>query len=218
MLIRCENCSTVYQLDENVLPASGAPVQCTRCQHVFTAYPPQAAGRTLTSFAPVDASALPDASGASPVPKGGTATFAPPPASAPPPAFSPLPPPPPPKGTLGSFSPLAGTNPRQTAPAIAPAPQPAPAPAATLPATKPAVSAAPARPAPQPHSPATPVRDPRNDTLTRFAAHVRRSQRWKWLGPLIAVGALAIAIGIYRMASSRIDPRAVKKRDRKSVV
>ena len=50
MHIRCERCSTVYELDERVLPPGGAPVQCTRCQHVFHAFPPQAAGRTLPMF------------------------------------------------------------------------------------------------------------------------------------------------------------------------
>lgn len=41
MLISCEKCSTTYDLDETLLPVAGAPVQCTRCQHVFTAYPPR---------------------------------------------------------------------------------------------------------------------------------------------------------------------------------
>lgn len=41
MLISCEKCSTTYTLDEALIPASGAPVQCTRCSHVFTAYPPR---------------------------------------------------------------------------------------------------------------------------------------------------------------------------------
>ena len=45
-MIRCERCSTLYELDEGLLLPSGSPVQCTRCQHVFTAYPPNAAGRT----------------------------------------------------------------------------------------------------------------------------------------------------------------------------
>ncbi|HET8542168.1 MAG TPA: zinc-ribbon domain-containing protein, partial [Anaeromyxobacter sp.] len=47
MVIRCERCSTLYELDESVLSPSGSQVQCTRCQHLFTAYPPRAAGRTL---------------------------------------------------------------------------------------------------------------------------------------------------------------------------
>lgn len=47
MVIRCERCSTLYELDEKVLSSSGSQVQCTRCQHVFTAHPPTAPGRTL---------------------------------------------------------------------------------------------------------------------------------------------------------------------------
>ena len=38
--IRCERCATVYELDEARLPAAGALVKCTRCQHVFRATPP----------------------------------------------------------------------------------------------------------------------------------------------------------------------------------
>jgi len=45
--IRCERCSTTYELDEALLAPEGSPVQCTKCQHVFTAVPPRAAGRTL---------------------------------------------------------------------------------------------------------------------------------------------------------------------------
>ena len=40
MLIRCEKCSTLYELDEKLLPPQGAPVQCSKCQFVFKAYPP----------------------------------------------------------------------------------------------------------------------------------------------------------------------------------
>ncbi|MFT3916177.1 MAG: zinc-ribbon domain-containing protein [Anaeromyxobacteraceae bacterium] len=50
MLIRCERCSTVYELDETVLAPEGAPVQCTKCENVFVAYPPRAAGRTLVGL------------------------------------------------------------------------------------------------------------------------------------------------------------------------
>lgn len=42
MLISCEKCATTYVLDEKLIPASGAAVQCTRCSHVFTAFPPRA--------------------------------------------------------------------------------------------------------------------------------------------------------------------------------
>jgi predicted Zn finger-like uncharacterized protein len=40
VLIRCEKCTTLYELDEKLLPPQGAPVQCSKCQYVFTAYPP----------------------------------------------------------------------------------------------------------------------------------------------------------------------------------
>jgi predicted Zn finger-like uncharacterized protein len=39
VLIRCEKCSTTYELDERRIPPGGAPVQCSRCEHVFRAYP-----------------------------------------------------------------------------------------------------------------------------------------------------------------------------------
>jgi predicted Zn finger-like uncharacterized protein len=38
--IRCDRCATVYELEEKRLPAGGALVKCTRCQHVFRAAPP----------------------------------------------------------------------------------------------------------------------------------------------------------------------------------
>jgi predicted Zn finger-like uncharacterized protein len=47
VVIRCERCSTLYELDEALLSPAGSQVQCTRCQHIFTAFPPRAAGRTL---------------------------------------------------------------------------------------------------------------------------------------------------------------------------
>lgn len=40
MRIRCERCATIYELDERRLPAHGALVKCTRCDHVFRAAPP----------------------------------------------------------------------------------------------------------------------------------------------------------------------------------
>jgi predicted Zn finger-like uncharacterized protein len=38
--IRCERCSTIYELDPARLSPGGTPVQCTRCRHVFRAFPP----------------------------------------------------------------------------------------------------------------------------------------------------------------------------------
>jgi len=55
VLIRCDKCSTVYELDEKLLPAGGAPVQCSRCQYVFTAYPAPAAARPAPTPVPTPA-------------------------------------------------------------------------------------------------------------------------------------------------------------------
>ena len=55
MRIQCERCSTTYELDESRLPPSGAPVQCTRCQHVFRAFPPGAGGKTWIGQPPAPA-------------------------------------------------------------------------------------------------------------------------------------------------------------------
>ncbi len=52
MIIRCQRCSTTYELDEALLAPAGSPVQCTRCQHVFTAFPPDAARSVAAVAAP----------------------------------------------------------------------------------------------------------------------------------------------------------------------
>jgi predicted Zn finger-like uncharacterized protein len=68
VLIRCEKCSTLYELDDNLVPPQGAPVQCSKCQFVFKAYPaaPQplapeqdvAANEPAPEAEPADAPAL----------------------------------------------------------------------------------------------------------------------------------------------------------------
>lgn len=52
MLIRCEKCSTLYELDEGRLPPQGAPVQCSKCQFVFKAYPPSTQAPPAASSRP----------------------------------------------------------------------------------------------------------------------------------------------------------------------
>jgi len=78
VIIRCERCSTMYDLDESLLAPGGSQVQCTKCQHVFVALPPRSAGRTLQGVP------------AQPPPAEAKAATAPPPparpASPPPPA------------------------------------------------------------------------------------------------------------------------------------
>ena len=51
MLISCEKCSTTYVLEDAVIPPQGAPVQCTRCGHVFTARHPAASPETKPNTA-----------------------------------------------------------------------------------------------------------------------------------------------------------------------
>lgn len=50
MQIACEKCSTVYTLDDRLLPPGGAPVQCTRCGHVFTAVPDSSMQKTALNM------------------------------------------------------------------------------------------------------------------------------------------------------------------------
>lgn len=72
LIIRCERCSTLYELDESLLAPEGSDVQCARCQHVFRAHPLGAAGQTLQGVPaaeaapPVSASVPPDAPPAPP--------------------------------------------------------------------------------------------------------------------------------------------------------
>lgn len=39
MIITCENCSTSFNLDEKFLKPSGSKVRCSKCKHIFTAFP-----------------------------------------------------------------------------------------------------------------------------------------------------------------------------------
>ncbi|MFO7461342.1 MAG: DUF3426 domain-containing protein [Desulfatiglandales bacterium] len=40
MIITCENCDTSFNLDEKMLKPSGSKVRCSKCKHLFVAYPP----------------------------------------------------------------------------------------------------------------------------------------------------------------------------------
>ena len=39
MIITCENCSTSFNLDDKFLKPSGSKVRCSKCKHIFTAFP-----------------------------------------------------------------------------------------------------------------------------------------------------------------------------------
>jgi len=85
--IQCERCSTTYELDDSRLPPSGAPVRCTRCQHVFRAFPEGASDKTWLGQPP----AVPPADPAAESPRSAPAPSVRPPAAATPSA-SPAPP------------------------------------------------------------------------------------------------------------------------------
>ena len=48
--------------------------------------------------------------------------------------------------------------------------------------------------------------------MVHFAKHLRTRQRWKWLGPLLAVLALGLGFAIYQVVTTRVDGRATQKR------
>jgi predicted Zn finger-like uncharacterized protein len=205
VLIRCESCSTVYQLDENLLPPSGAPVQCNRCSHVFTAIPPEAPGRTLVAFAaaspPSDATEEPSPAAAEesspfvneePSPPVAEPFFAPPELG---------PPPPPPSG-LGVFAPLSEA--REDAPARA---------SALFSRDAPDADSAEAPATPELATPSLQQPHARSDTITRFAAELRRSHRRRWLVPLLGLILVGLTAGAYFLFFGGIDRRAVEKRE-----
>ncbi len=39
MIITCEECSTSFNLDDKFLKPSGSKVRCSKCKHIFTAFP-----------------------------------------------------------------------------------------------------------------------------------------------------------------------------------
>jgi predicted Zn finger-like uncharacterized protein len=64
--IRCERCSTLYELDEALLAPEGSSVQCTRCDHVFTARPPAQGERHEAPLAAADVRARDEVAAAPP--------------------------------------------------------------------------------------------------------------------------------------------------------
>jgi predicted Zn finger-like uncharacterized protein len=187
VVIRCERCSTMYELDEALLSAAGSPVQCTRCQHVFTAFPPGAGARALVEVPP--ASAAPEA---------------------PPPAVEPVRPAPPPprRATAGASASAAASI------GAAPAPR---SEAPRVPRSGPPPVYRPSTPAPGPGAPAGAGvgRGPllRRDTVGAFEARLRWSARLKWLVPGAAALLLAaIAGGAWLLLSRRPDPKAARAR------
>jgi len=43
MIVMCEGCETSFQVDDRMIKPTGSKVRCSKCRHVFVAYPPAAA-------------------------------------------------------------------------------------------------------------------------------------------------------------------------------
>jgi predicted Zn finger-like uncharacterized protein len=181
LVIRCERCSTLYELDEALLSPSGSQVQCTKCDHVFTAFPAKTPGGTEVG--------VPAAQEARP-PEPAPAAAPPQPAPAATPSAVPLPPAaaPAPPAERRAEGPRAkwGTS----APVYRPPSSPSGSAAAG-------------------GSPRAPLL--KRDTVGVFEARLRWSARLRWLVPAAAVALLAVVVAAWLLLSRRAppdDPRA----------
>jgi predicted Zn finger-like uncharacterized protein len=190
VLIRCERCSTLYELEESLLSPEGSPVQCTRCEHVFTARPPRASELTVIEPLP----------GAPRADELALATAA---ASAPPVE--------PPQGSA------RGSNGSPPANSPAPRPEPVEVRAAAPVGPRAPASCVPSRPAgsgPAVYRPApgqAPMSRPpvlRTNPVGAFESRLRWSARLRWLVPAVAAGVLGLALGGWFLLSRRGGSRA----------
>lgn len=46
MIVNCEGCESGFHVDERLIKPSGSKVRCSKCRHVFVAYPPPSAADT----------------------------------------------------------------------------------------------------------------------------------------------------------------------------
>ena len=55
MILKCNECGIGFNFDENLLKETGSKVRCSKCENVFTAYPPSSASQSeKTDFAMED--------------------------------------------------------------------------------------------------------------------------------------------------------------------
>ncbi len=54
MVIQCENCRTMFNLDETLLKEGGSKVRCSLCKHLFMAYPPLGTLDEVEAETPID--------------------------------------------------------------------------------------------------------------------------------------------------------------------
>jgi predicted Zn finger-like uncharacterized protein len=187
VVIRCERCSTLYELDEALLAPGGSQVQCTRCQHVFTAFPPRAPGRTLVGVPATTGSEAPSAPRTDAAPAAG-------PRQPGPVASAPHAGPP---GTAAPPQPQASA-PRAEPRAVRSGPPPVyrPSPAAALPTST------------------TGARAPllKRDTIGTFENRLRWSARWRWLAPSLAAILVGGGVAAWFLFGRRADPEVSRTR------
>lgn len=176
----------MYELDESLLAPTGSEVQCTRCQHVFTAFPPAAAegapaapairppGREPPAPAPAFAATAPPAPAAAP-------------ARAAPPDPAPVPAPAPRPDAAGGPRPV-----RTSAPAV----------------YRPQVSAG-SSGAQLPRGPVL-----KRDAVGMFEARLRWSSRIRWLVPAALAVLIALVAGTWALLARRGDAGAGRTLDR----
>lgn len=194
MIIRCERCSTIYELDEALLAPEGSPVQCTRCKAIFSARPPRPAAHAhahAQAPAPGGVSAEPTAvefADQGPLP---------------------LPPSQPPSAAVAEPPPAAApAQPPQVAAPVAPPPPP---PRGARPG--PAIYR---RPPPAVHSPATAQAGARSasgrrGTVGAFEARFQRSTLWRrLLVPAAALLLVALVAGGTALWRRRPDPEVLR--------
>lgn len=149
MLIRCEKCSTLYELDDKLVPPQGAPVQCGRCQYVFTVRPERPAAEPAP-VAPAPASQAEKNEGAASSSATATPAATPTATTAPAPTSTATPTPTSTATSTRAPAPPAAPTP---APTAGPAPTPTRTAAATVTPPAPSSTTAQVNPPSQPASP-----------------------------------------------------------------
>jgi predicted Zn finger-like uncharacterized protein len=211
VLIRCEKCSTVYELDEKVLPPGGAPVQCSRCQYIFTAHPSSAPNGVFTPPQPAAAPAVP------PAPEVNSAIPAPTPAPPAPASAAGAPAAPQPRSPAGAGPPPAagsGAIPSPTPPPARSTPLPAPRVGSAAPSEGPRTrDGRPIRKVPFPDDDA-PTGPPRTLPRTPVDVPPRAGSRsaLKWIVALALLAAVAVAVAAWKRSAQRVDPAASEQR------
>jgi predicted Zn finger-like uncharacterized protein len=226
VLIRCEKCSTLYELDEKLLPPGGAPVQCSKCQYVFHAQAPSpgaaeipappAAAKAPAAAAPPPpeppreaAAPPPSADGPVPASPPSAAASRPAPAPTPPPAAEARPEPP--RSTPPPGGPRPGAGSATTSSTSIPAPQP------SLPADRFTPDGRPIRKIPFPDEVESASSAGPRPMIARAPGRIGASPRGsarplRWAIPVALALLAVVAVLAGRAVSKRVDPAAARRR------